>query len=340
MAGTASKIVIDKPRALNAQFIDNIPVGIYRSTLEGKIVFCNKAMARLFGFDSVSDLIDYRIIDLYLYKKDRGNFVSLVIEGGLVEDLPLQFVKRDKTPIWCAVTARAVLDDDGIVIYFDGIMREIKVDFGENVTTADLHDIADKIVFHIDLKGNILDINQAGAKSFGFHRNELIGKPLDEYIVPRYRNQFRLFVSGILDSENDNGILTIMDKSRKIHYLEFQSSLVKKTEKAHYLETVAWDVTKKLRHQKELAREKFQGVLEMAGGVAHNLNQPLMIINNLLDELLTVLKPDDPNYNIIERINGQTEKLNQIAKKIGGIKKYRAMEYVGGERIVDIDKTS
>jgi hypothetical protein len=32
--------------------------------------------------------------------------------------------------------------------------------------------------------------------------------------------------------------------------------------------------------------------------------------------------------------------LNMIAKKIGGVKKYKAMDYVGGEKIVDIDEVS
>ena len=47
-------------------------------------------------------------------------------------------------------------------------------------------------------------------------------------------------------------------------------------------------------------KEKLQGVLEMAGGVAHRLNQPLTIVNNLLDEvlsdmvLMTLLKDKPP----------------------------------------------
>jgi len=78
----------------------------------------------------------------------------------------------------------------------------------------------------------------------------------------------------------------------------------------------------------------------MAGGVAHLVNQPLMIINNLLYEVLTDLRPEDINYQRIRRINDQLKKLNEIAEKIRGIKKYKTMDYVGGLKIVDIDRAA
>ncbi len=100
-------------------------------------------------------------------------------------------------------------------------------------------------------------------------------------------------------------------------------------------------MTKRTKQQKDRStREKFQGVLEMAGGVAHRMNQPLTIINNLLDEVLFDMKTDDKIHKKIVSIDQQIKKLNDITKKIGNIKKYKAMEYVAGIKIVDIDKAS
>ena len=73
----------------------------------------------------------------------------------------------------------------------------------------------------------------------------------------------------------------------------------------------------------------------MAGGVAHRMNQPLTIINNLIDEVLFDLKTDDKMRTKIVSINQQIKKLNDITKKIGNIKKYKAMEYVAGIKIVE-----
>jgi hypothetical protein len=78
----------------------------------------------------------------------------------------------------------------------------------------------------------------------------------------------------------------------------------------------------------------------MAGGVAHSLNQPLTIVNNLVSELLEEKKSDDTVFPKLVRVHDQISKMNEIAKKIGSIKKYEAMDYVAGVKIVDIDKAS
>ncbi len=335
------KIYVDKLDVFNAEFFDNLPVGVYRTTLEGKIVFCNKAFAKIFGFDSVGELTDYPVINLYLNKRDRGNFVRLIIDKGRVEELPMPLRRRDGTTIWCELTSRVVLDDDGVVVFFDGIIRDITGEIVEKELTADLNGLADTIILKTDPQGNILDINPLGAEVFGVNREELLGKSLIEFISPQNRDEFALFGSKISKSEKSEGILSIIDRNGKVHHLEFKASLVKKGKNSNYINSVARDVTEKLKIQREkLAREKFRGVLEMAGGVAHNLNQPLMIITNLIEDVLSELSPDDRIYDKMERINDQIKKLNKIAKKIGGVKKYKAMDYVGGEKIVDIDEIS
>jgi hypothetical protein len=87
-------------------------------------------------------------------------------------------------------------------------------------------------------------------------------------------------------------------------------------------------------------RDKFQGVLEMAGGVAHRFNQPLTIVTNIISETLSDIDPDDRLYASISKVQDQINKLNDIARKVGNIKKYEAIDYVAGIKIVDIDRAS
>ena len=78
----------------------------------------------------------------------------------------------------------------------------------------------------------------------------------------------------------------------------------------------------------------------MAGGVAHSLNQPLTIVNNLLNEILSELDREGTLFPKVKKVHDQMKKMNEIAQKIGNIKKYEAMDYVAGVKIVDIDKSS
>ena len=86
--------------------------------------------------------------------------------------------------------------------------------------------------------------------------------------------------------------------------------------------------------------EKLQGELEMAGGVAHRLNQPLTIAANLLGELLQNADPKDDFYEKLRMVQNQIGRMTEITQEIGKIKKYAAMEYVAGVKIVDIDRAS
>ncbi len=86
-------------------------------------------------------------------------------------------------------------------------------------------------------------------------------------------------------------------------------------------------------------KEKFQGVLEMAGAVCHEVNQPLMVISGYSEMLLMDLPEDHPCYGTCRKINEQVHRLGNITKKLMGITKYKTKSYLRGN-IVDIDEAS
>ena len=86
-------------------------------------------------------------------------------------------------------------------------------------------------------------------------------------------------------------------------------------------------------------KEKFQGVLEMAGAVCHEVNQPLMVISGYSEMLLIDLPEDHPHHDICRKINDQVHRLGNITKKLMGITKYKTKNYLKGS-IVDLDEAS
>ena len=327
-----------------AEFFDSIPAALFRTTIEGKIVYCNRAFARTFGFDSALDLVDYPVIELYQNKKDRGVLVHSIMQRGRLIDVPIAFKKKDGTPLWCAMTARAVLDDDGLVISLDGILRNItgEIDLKKAAPSLEeaIDDIKDIIII-FDLKGDLLDINKTGADVFGLAKDQLRGKLLSDFFIPSDRDLFLLFLSDILKIGRNEAILSIVDSSSKIRHIECHAILVKNEGRALHIKCHGRDVTeivdKKKAHSND---EKFQGVLEMAGGVAHSMSQPLTIINNVLNEILADMQPDGQSYHKLVKVHQQITRMNDITKKIANIRKYEAMDYVAGVRIVDIEKAS
>ena len=86
--------------------------------------------------------------------------------------------------------------------------------------------------------------------------------------------------------------------------------------------------------------EKLKGIMEMAGAVCHELNQPLQAIMGLSALLLIELEEDHPQYEKIQKIHEQVEKVGRITGKLMGITRYESKEYGQGIRIVDLDKSS
>lgn len=328
-----------------SDFIDSLPIAVYRITIEGKIVYCNKEFAKLFGFKTIDEIIGQPLINLYKNKKDRGLMIQAIINSGRIVDYPIAFVRKDGSHFWCAATERAVLDDDCMVILIDGAVRDITSDVkGKKIIVSQdaIEDTNSTAIFKLDIHGNFIEINKAGVALFRLHsKNEMVGKLLADFITPDSREVLNLFIEDILKIERAEIILSFIDNRGIERHIEFNCFLERHEMKPDHIKVIAHDVTETIEQKrKQSVERKFQGVLEMAGGVVHRLNQPLTVVNNLLDEVLSDLEPNSKNYKQIIKVYEQINKLNEITKKISSIKKYESVEYVAGIKIVDIDKAS
>ncbi|MBU0674719.1 MAG: response regulator [Proteobacteria bacterium] len=114
----------------------------------------------------------------------------------------------------------------------------------------------------------------------------------------------------------------------------------KPVERIELLVRVKSALYQKVLLQKNFEREKLTGVLELAGAVCHELNQPLHAVMGYSDILLRNTSEKDPNYRYIRTINEQIERMGKITAQLMNITRYKAKEYLGGSNIVDIAKSS
>jgi PAS domain S-box-containing protein len=90
-----------------------------------------------------------------------------------------------------------------------------------------------------------------------------------------------------------------------------------------------------------LQREKLQAVVEMAGAVCHEMNQPMQVA---LVELADCMVMEKFEKSLLrqkaENIRQQLNALRQLSRKLMHITRYETRDYVAGEKIIDIDKSS
>ncbi|MGD8369003.1 MAG: PAS domain S-box protein [Desulfobacterales bacterium] len=344
MKSRSTQKSIDDFQGSFTDFIDRVPFGVYRSSIEGMLTFGNRALARIFGFQSVDEMRCFPLVRLYRSKMDRGDLINELIRSGFVEDRPIEFQRLDGSRIWCSVTAQAVRDTDGNMTHMDGILRDITPEKEPRKALAHLVDFVPsrrEFSFSLDDGGLIQRIDPEGAEIFGYDAAEMVGNPLSAYIAPKHRQMFSGFFADVLKQNASEGILIFNDREGKARHLMVHARNADREGEPGRVCGVGRDVTRIVENQQErLDQERLQGVIEMAGGVAHRLNQPLTLIANLVNEIVADTPPEDPRTEKLARVQSQVQRLIEITKKIGKIRKYKLMDYVAGVRIVDIDQAS
>ena len=110
---------------------ENAIEGIFQTTPEGQCITANPALARMHGYDSAEDFVttffcsDRSLREIYVNPEDRVSWTRLCDEQGSMEGFEAQVYRKDKGKIWVTMNARAVKDEQGNTIRYDGTMVDI-----------------------------------------------------------------------------------------------------------------------------------------------------------------------------------------------------------------------
>ncbi len=100
------------------------------------------------------------------------------------------------------------------------------------------------------------------------------------------------------------------------------------------------DITEvKKREQTEMEKEKLSVVIQTAGAICHEMNQPLMVIMGFAELLLEDLQEGNAQKEKVTEIKKQVERLGSITRKLMKITRYKTKGYLNA-KIIDIDSAS
>ncbi len=106
--------------------VEHIPVGIYRTDPDGKILAANQALAELLGYDNPEELMAAGVASaFYSESEERRRWQETVERDGTLPDWELPLVRRDGVQIWVRDTAHAVRAADGSVRCYEGALEDV-----------------------------------------------------------------------------------------------------------------------------------------------------------------------------------------------------------------------
>lgn len=110
---------------LLSSITENIQEGIYRGKPGDGLIYVNKALANMFGFESPEAMMGQSGITLYAKPGERQRLHGLLDREGYYRNQEVTFVRRDGTRFIAVNSAAATRDERGRIRHFDGVVTDI-----------------------------------------------------------------------------------------------------------------------------------------------------------------------------------------------------------------------
>jgi nitrogen fixation negative regulator NifL len=204
---------------------ENVLEGIFQTTPDGRILATNPAWARTLGYDSPEEMIS-SITNLaqqhYVDPQRRDEYKRLLNERGDAKGFEAQVYRKDRSVIWISLSARAIRDETGAVVRYEGFVQDIterkRSEERLRLQISALESAANGIVI-TESNGNITWVNAAFTTLTGYSKEEVIGQNprllrSGQHDAKFYRNLWQTITSGrvwhgeIVNKRKDNSLYT------------------------------------------------------------------------------------------------------------------------------------
>jgi len=305
---------------------------------QGNIIHTNTTVIDRLGY-TTEELLGQSVLLVHPpERRDEAGKIVAEMLSGVTEFCPIPIVTKSGVQIPAETRVSHGFWDGKPVIF--GVTKDIsKVSLSEEKFSK---------VFHINPSAcglsnlndhKYIEVNKAFYTLLGFDKDAVIGKTADELGILTSEAAKAIVLKADSNGNITNAEADIKTRNGDIKHVLLSSANIYIQDKA-YRFTVVHDITERKRAEEvELEKEKLQGVLEMAGALCHEINQPLQVVSGFSEILLIDLESSDPKYNTIKSIEANINRIGILMRKIMGITHYQSKSYLKG-KIVDIEAAS
>jgi two-component system, cell cycle sensor histidine kinase and response regulator CckA len=296
--------------------------GIVHTTVDGLILDCNDAMARMLGYSSVAELRGIRAPQLYFDPSDRERLLHRVTASREIKEAEICFRRRDNSRCWVLLNVRLLDPPPGQV---DGTLVSTAIDITERRLSEDTLRQSEErftafmrhlpgIAFIKDLTGKYVYYNEA-SELFGKRPEDIVGWT-DEDVWPadaaaRHRESD---ASVIASGRPVELVEPTLHPDGPHTWLIYKFPIIEDG-KVALVGGMGIDITERRILEEQLTQaRKMEALGRLAGGVAHDFNNLLTVISGYGQLSLECLGDNPP-----ARLTSYMQEILNSARRASGM---------------------
>jgi PAS domain S-box-containing protein len=336
--------------------LDNMENAYYEVDLAGNFTFFNPAAMVNLGYtkDEMMSMNFRRYMDRENAQKVFKVFHQVFVTGESAKASEWELFNKAGTRVAAESSISLIRDAEGKPVGFRGVISDVteRKKAERRLLESEkkyrlLAENATDIIFTTDTHLRFTYLSPSVQRLRGYTVEEAIAQSPEEIMTPAsYELAFGI-VTEEMEMERNGSPAT-----NRVHVLELEQTC--KDGSHIWTETtytplrdeqnrftgflgMTRDITERRRAEEEKRhREMLQGLLEMAGAVCHEMNQPMQIISGLSELLMMHAPADTPIHDKLSVIVREVRRMKDITGKLMTLRQYKTKDYAGFARIVDI----
>ena len=315
----------DELYSLFSAIVESSDDAIISEDLNGVITSWNPAATRMFGY-SPEEMIGQPVLRLFPdeLRYQEEEILGRLRAGQRLEHFETVRLRKDGTRVHVALTISPIIGEGGEVVGGSKIVRDISDRKNSDEAQSRLAAIvesSDDAIIGKDLNGIITSWNKSAVRVFGYTPAEIIGKSIRTLIPPELQGEEDYILGQVRRGERVEHFETErLAKSGKRLMVSVTVSPIKDSRgKVIGVSKIARDVTQ--RRQIELAlvqSEKLAATGRMAATIAHEINNPLEAVVNLIFLARSHPSLDESVKNYLLTAEKEIERVSLIARQTLG----------------------
>ena len=169
--------------------LDALPIGVYRSTPDGRIVDANRAMVELFGYPDRDALLATPARTLYADPAERERVMDRAEREGHLRGIETQLRRRDGRVFWARLNTFVEHGPDGRTVHYVGAIEDVTERrlaedalWESEARSRMLLEQLPAVLWTTDTELRSTLSEGAGLKTLGLRPNQLRGTKIADYM--------------------------------------------------------------------------------------------------------------------------------------------------------------